>query len=156
MQIVGASWSVLYRDGSYLHQYDAEHPLAQSGEVPYRAIQWDHVDSLFFESQYVKREFQVQRNEGYAIGLRSRHFATPDGAGTMCFMVLTYPEGGTHQDAVHVLYWFPDDSMHSCYLFECPDVARYGVGAANGRQEGLMPEHGAVRLTVDAECEPVT
>ena len=141
-----ASWEVEYQDGGGLSQYDAE-----GNEVPYRAIDWPRVSRLILESQAVRRMFEVHPTPELHLSLRSRHFMTADGTGTMCFVLLG-SQPGREIDAESTrwaLYWFPDDTLHECPRFDCSDVRQYGSNLVHGQPRHLMPQGHDVEVAAD-------
>lgn len=148
--VVNGTWLVRYADGAETHQRDETHPQFQHGEVPFRAIEWDRVAAVRFESQFAAAEFGFAHpGPGWTVALRSRHFARI-GASIGVFVLVTYPSDGTPQDAVDAFYWFPDGSYHSCHLFECRDVVSFAQAMLFGREERLALQHNAHDLVVDA------
>lgn len=138
----------MYSDGTDLAQYDEKSPLFLGepglGEVPYRAIEWNRVESLRLESQYHKSEFSIiQPPEGYKISLRRRAWGSAQGDETMVFMIVVSVDGVEvdDQSTAHVTYWFPNGVVHDCPRFNCPDVAKYASGMLHGIPgRSLMPE----------------
>lgn len=147
----GGTWTVRYSDGSELGQYDRDHPACgESGEVPYRAIEWARVNSVYFESQHARTKLTFNPPpDDFAVALRSRHFASLKDTSTMAFMVLTYPKDKTPQDAVDVLYWLADGTTHACHLFDCPAVRQYAIGVLHGNPVPLALEHNAKDIVID-------
>lgn len=149
-----ASWFVRYRDGTEDWQYNTASPHfhQDGGEVPYRAIDWPQVETLVFESQFVRRDFAVTPvPDGFKTTMHSRHFTFPTGENTSCFLVVVSEVDKTPREgAVTVLYWFPDDTMHECHLYDCPEVAAYGCAVVNGVVPTLVPTHGLQQLAADA------
>lgn len=157
-------WSVKYRDGSFLSQYDETHesfmPSSEhvfDGEVPYKAIKWSEVvEVIFTNTEGINTVISIPSIPHYLRwGLGSRHFKPMAGAGeAMCFRLLLYratlDESPTADNIEKILYWFPDTSMHECTLFDCPDVYQYGSNLIwNKPQKGLMPTSSALKTTFD-------
>jgi len=147
------SWVVEYQDGSFLAQYDAEHPTAIDGEVPYRAINWANVARVRFESQVATGSFDIpEPDPGYAWSLRSRHWMRPGGTTMSAFMIVASRAGQEVRDDTvdYVLFWFPDGTTHETPLFNSPDASQYGSGLVHGIQRSLMPATGQLMVTSDA------
>jgi len=146
---VVASWAVEYTDGTTLSQYE------NGKEVPYRSIDWSKAQRLVFESQLLRETFGIDPQPEIQLSLRSRHFMTPEGASTMCFLLVgSRPGLPVDADSTQwVLYWFPDGVSHVCDQFDCRDVRAYGSGLVHGIPRGLMPEHHQLRTAVDGALE---
>jgi hypothetical protein len=132
------SWAVAYNDGTWVHQYDTQHPmyLENAGEVPYKAIDWTKVERVVFENVRVRSDFAVQHpGPEWQVSLRSRQFITNAAGGTavtLAFMVVTSEAGQEVTDASthQVMYWLPTGVVHECHLLNCPDVAQYAQDLA--------------------------
>jgi len=161
------SWYVEYADHTSLWQYDEQHPqfLADGqggGEVPYRAIDWSKVERVPFESQWTEPTvYEVAHVDGYSVSLKSRHFRSPEGTTTMCYMLVTTddaipidPDRIATQKAATLMmnFWFPNGVTHSCPDYDCPDVSRYGLALVHGQPGQLMPESHVTTLHVDAHA----
>ena len=171
------TWAVRYKDGTILSQYDRASPHffvspghERGGEVPFRAIEWNRVSEVFFESDFAKSTFAIlDPGEQYSLSLKCRTFMVqwsepgPEGkelgfsAQIRAFMICT-----THRDmpidldrvetikaaTAHVTYWLPDGSTHSCPYYDCPDVANWVTGAVKGKRVGLMPSTHELKIEI--------
>jgi hypothetical protein len=155
---MSATWLVRYSDGSELHQYDksSEKFIADAGEVPYRAIEWDRVVELTLSSAEWESRFTIaQPPEGTKLSLRSRHFRTQEGVTVPCFMVVQSIAGEevTDESVQWVLYWLPNGVDHQCPHFNCPDVANYALKLVHGIPAGIMPSTHTTTVQVGAVIE---
>jgi len=151
MNGIVASWAVEYTDGSYLSQYDTD-----GTERPYRSIEWDRVQFLVLESQLLRQTFDIHPDPTVRLSLRSRHFMTVEGDGTLCFMLVGSDPAASEvnvESTRWALYWFPDGVYHVCDQFDCRDVRAYGSGLLHGIPRGLMPEHHHLRTAADGALE---
>ncbi len=137
--MLSGSWAVEYGDGTVVQQWDATHPQAVEGEVPFRAIAWDRVDRVVLESQWARSVVDLPAPApGHRWSLRRRTFSTPDDA-VECFM-LVQSEGPEEVDAANLryaLYWLPDGATHECGEFWSKAVADYAVGLVRGEVRPL-------------------
>lgn len=152
------TWAVDYRDGTSLSQFDATSSdfIADSGEVPYRAIDWQRVSKLRLESQDAVVSFDVvPPHAGSKISLRSRHFRTPSGLDTMCFMITESlaDEEVTAETVKSVIYVFPDGTTHECPNFNCPDIGKYAHNKLRDQATSLMPATHEIQTEVTAVVE---
>lgn len=151
----GATWSVVYTDGQVLNQYDAGHAMAVEGEVPYRAIEWPRVGQVRFESQFCISTFDFAHpGPEWEVSLHSRHFMSMASESFHCFLIAIRPLGVRKEEAVTVFYWFPDDTKHECYLYDCPDVRGYGRDFLHEGRPALKPLHERLTVVTDAVLDP--
>lgn len=151
------SWSVEYTDGTTISQYDRTHPrFHESGEVPYRAIEFDRAKSISFESQFLgeRHTFELTHHAGYRVTLHSRTFMGVNAgqdAGVRCFILATTPEGGDpFKDAVAVFFWFPDGATHHTFDYNSPEANAYGAALVHGQITQLPKLSDAVSTRIDA------
>lgn len=154
-QLAG-SWLVQYADGGSLHQWDATHPQAVSGEVPYRAIEWDRGVTLVLESQLAQATVPVPNPPaGTRWSLRSRTFISMQGVQISVFILLLTDAAVeiseiTDATTYQAWYWVPDGSTHETPLFWSPEVARYCTKWIYGQPGSLMPKHDQLVVAADA------
>ena len=116
-------WRVRYQGGGELSQYDAA-----GAEVPYRAIEWSRAEALILESDAATTELALRAPPtGVTLSLRSRHFASMNGASTMCFVLLGAGPAGPMEDTVFAVYWFPDGHVFASELFDDPAARDYAA-----------------------------
>ena len=153
-----------------LSQYDSTRPdfltaagHPRGGEVPYRAIEWERVTELYFESEFARSTYAIDlaSEPDHYLGLRSRTFMVPSHSVELrCFMLCSFRRGveidpdriATAELATNwVLYWFPDGSAHQCVHYNCPDVGRWVTNLVTGQNSGLMPATHALNLTAASD-----
>jgi hypothetical protein len=104
----------------------------------------------------IERAFDVTPPPpGYRLSLRRRVTKTTSDAGWLeaWSYVLLLTEGEDPPgpaNTVGALYWFPDDTVHECYQFDCADCQRYQPRLACGADRQLMPLHERRVVTLGA------
>lgn len=157
---ITASWAVEYQDGSWLSQWESDHPKAVSGEVPYRAIDWDRLKVLRFESSVASVAYEIPpAPAGLAWSLRSRTWLRASGADpeavagqVTAFMIVLAVAGQpvTPDTVKYVKFWFPDGTEHDTPIFNSPAAAEYGSGIVAGLQPTLMPSTDQITIQANA------
>lgn len=152
------TWAVVYEDDTILTQKDELHPayVAESFEVPFKAIEWRRVKRVLFHSTDDTTEFTVQPAEDVAVAMRSRVYMTIDGVGIRAFMVTVSTPGleVNDENTKRVIYWFPNGVTHDCPHFNCHEVGDYAAKWVHGTLGGLMPMHEVTHTAIDAELVP--
>lgn len=134
------SWLVQYQDGELLAQHDTQHPLAVSGEVPFRAIEWPRVATVRFESQDARTTLDIpEAPDGYSWSLRSRNWMRVDGQAVSAFLLILSDRGVevNHDSTAYVLYWYPDGTVHESPFFTSKETDEYGSGILHGQGRAL-------------------
>lgn len=148
MQKINPSWAAAYRDGTWITQWDATHPQAVNGEVPYRAIDWSQIETLRFESQTATVTWEIPpAPDGYYWHLRSRTWIRSnltsqlDSPVVTAFLVVLAASGQPISDesVVYVKFWFPDGTEYETPFFNSAEAAEYGTGLAIGKPPPLKP-----------------
>ena len=137
------SWSVEYKDGTVVSQYDK---IEDHNEVPFAHIDWPQVKRVLLESQWAKTTLDIPEEFNFneqKMSLRYRHFQTTHGNRISVFMfIVSKANEPISKDTVDtVFYWLPDGTNHQCDYFWCSEVADYCTGMLFNREKGLMPGH---------------
>lgn len=147
------SWAVDYTDGTQAFEWQADHPEAKNGQVPFRAIDWPRVRTLRLESALATSQIEVPAApEGLAWSLRRRWFTTMHGDSVGVFQLVLCAAGQEPTDATvpWSLFWVPDGSTHECNRFWSPEVADYAAGLLHGAREPLPVATHEVQVQADA------
>lgn len=137
MAHIEGSWAVRYEDGTIQAQYD---PASvgydpEGGEVPFRAIEWDRVTHVIFESQWDRSELKITpAGPGYQWSLRARVTTVGD-HGAIRMLILLHSVAGVPVDEHSVdlaYYWTPNGIFHECRKFDCGRMREYTAKLLHG------------------------
>lgn len=107
------SWAAEYDDGTVLQQWDASHPMAVHGEVPYRAIAWDRVRAILFESGIATTRYDIPpAPEGLRWRLQSRSWMGLGGAGVVVAFMLVLADAAQPNGSAEGVHYVKLSLIH--------------------------------------------
>lgn len=149
---IGGSWAVLYDDGTWLGEWDKDHPRAINGQVPFRAIDWPRVKQVKLESSYASSDIEVPpAPDGHRWHLRGRYFASLQGFQVRTLMLVCAKDGEVNAEStIYVMYWAPDGTVYESPHFWSKEFADYVGGILFNVPRTLPAKTEEVKVGVNA------